>query len=219
MNTLKTPTFEAPKLSQGTQFSPARIMSPAELKAAVADRRADEIDRIGNRWMLCGDTKASTFDAMRAQPDASIPFRLSAFRSSIGNAFVVMTHQIANSQHRFVLPVWVPVVRSFIEAIARDEAHSFMFGRAGGEEAMVLPGLNESTAFAPLRALWSEYGALDAERCIAELPLVMQVLGRADTIPSMVSGYAVNALSVSVVIPTEHLLDELYAHRPPGTVH
>ena len=200
MDPLKTLNFEPAKHNQHTLFAPARLMSPAEVKNAIRDRDAREIDSIGARWMICGDIKASTFDALKARGSSPIPFRLSAFKSTFGNAYVVMTHQVDNHQHRFVLSLQDPDVRSFIDAAAR-QPHGFMLGRAGGRDALVIPGLSGPAAFSPLRALFTAADEGDAARCLAELPIVMTTLGRCDAIPSFESGHTVSEVSVSVLVP------------------
>ena len=102
-------------------------------------------------------------------------------------------------QHRFVLPMWSEEVRHFLAAL-EHEPYGFMLGDQGESAGWVLPGVATDEP-APLRELCRAQPALSAE-LLAELPMAVVVLSAPDAIPALSGHSQVDAVSVSVVVPS-----------------
>ena len=150
--------------------------------------------------MLCGDVKAATYDLFTRIPGSDIPFRVSAFSSTLGSHWGVITHQLEGHQHRFVLPLGVPASAAFFRAMPMAR-HGFSLGRAGGLEAVVIRGQPVGADIRPLLQLCESANGLSSAVCLTDLPMVMLTLARVDAIPSFVTGCDVTDVSVSIILP------------------
>ena len=215
MNRLRQLTYEPSKHDLETQFAMGRLMSPAEVAAATRHRPHHETECYEQRWMLCGDVKAATYELFSRTPAIAIPFRVSAFTSTPGSRWGVVTHQIEGHQHRFVLPLWEPASAAFFSAMP-EARHGFSLGRAGELQAVVIPGqpTGEEDIQPLLRLCTSAYRP-PAEAGLGDMLMVMLTLGRADAIPSFVMGREVTDVSVSM-LTSGHALTEA---APQETVH
>jgi hypothetical protein len=170
MTPLKELSFE-PDTLDTARFALARVMSPTEVQMATRDRPVEAQDALAGRWMVCGDLKADAFDRMTAMGGADLPWRLSGFTSTEGVHYAVITHQLEDYQHRFMLPAWSAPVRAFIKAAGAGEGYGFMFGRDGGDAAFVVFGRASREMFASLTEFFSPPDNGSLRRGIAELPL------------------------------------------------
>ena len=200
MNRLRELTYEPSKNDLDTQFAKGRLMSPAEVAAATRHRTRSEIERYEQRWMLCGDVKAATYDLFTRIPGSDIPFRVSAFSSTLGSHWGVITHQLEGHQHRFVLPLGEPASAAFFRAMPMAR-HGFSLGRAGGLEAVVIQGQPLGADIRPLLQLCESASGLSSAVCLQDLHRVMLTLARADAIPSFITGCEVTDVSVSITLP------------------
>lgn len=183
------------------RFSLARVMSPMEVRMATCDRPVEAQDALAGRWMVCGDLKSDAFDRMTARGGADLPWRLSGFTSTQGVHYAVITHQLEDHQHRFMLPAWSAPVRAFIKAAGAGERYGFMFGRDGGDAAFVVFGRATREMFGSLREFISPSDSDSLLRGIAELPRALGALGRPDAIPSILPAKQVKSIGVSVAVP------------------
>lgn len=200
MTTLKELCFE-PDALDSARFSLARVMSPTEVRMATRERAVESQDALAGRWMVCGDLRAEAFDRMTARGGADLPWRLSGFTSTEGMHYAVITHQLDDIQHRFLLPVWSNPVRDFFRAAGAGERYGFMFGRDGGDAAFVVLGQAPRKAFGGVQKFFLSADKEAAQRGMAELPWALGALGRLDSIPSIVPGHDVRGVSVSVAVP------------------
>lgn len=211
MITLKELCFEPDALGTA-RYSLARVMSPMEVQMATRDRPVEAQDALAGRWMVCGDLKADAFDRMTAMGGADLLWRLSGFTSTEGVHYAVITHQLEDYQHRFMLPAWSAPVRAFIKAAGAGEGYGFMFGRDGGDAAFAVFGRATREMFRSLRAFFSPPDNDSLRRGIAELPRALSTLGRLDAIPSILPAKEVKSVSVSVAVPPLSVSLAEFAH-------
>jgi len=211
MTPLKELSFE-PDTLDTARFALARVMSPTEVQMATRDRPVEAQDALAGRWMVCGDLKADAFDRMTAMGGADLPWRLSGFTSTEGVHYAVITHQLEDYQHRFMLPAWSAPVRAFIRAAGAGEGYGFMFGRDGGDAALVVFGRATGEMFGSLREFFSPPDNDSLRRGIAELPRALSTLGRPDAIPSILPAKEVKSVSVSVAVPPLSVSRAEFAH-------
>ncbi|MBS0474717.1 MAG: hypothetical protein JSR28_06165 [Proteobacteria bacterium] len=201
MTSLKELEIDPVLLQDSTQFALARVMSPAEVAQAVQNHPPEAREALVGRWMVCGDLTVDAFDRWQQRGGANLPWRFSGFTSTDGVHYVVITHQLDDYQHRFMLPTWNRSVRDWVQAADAGESYGFMFGRGGGEAALVVFGRGSRGMFEPTRQFIKLEGPETRRRAIAELPTALSMLGRCDAIPSIVSGFDVTRVSVSVALP------------------
>lgn len=208
---LNSLSFE-PGALDTARFALARVMSPTEVQRATCDRPVEAQDALAGRWMVCGDLKADAFDRMTARGGADLPWRLSGFTSTQGVHYAVITHQLEDHQHRFILPAWSAPVRTFIKAASAGEGYGFMFGRDGGDAAFVVFGRATREMFGSLREFFSPPDSDSLRRGIAELPRALGALGRPDATPSILPAKQVKSISVSVAVPPLNVSRAEFAH-------
>jgi hypothetical protein len=119
---------------RGSLVSPTRLMSPSEVKAATTNHPG--LPRPLGGWYLCGDASARIVDAIvRNEGDAAI--RLTAYVGPSGGHYMVLTHQLASSQHRFLLPQYEPPVELYLRSL-ESQPVQVMLGRQGEDDSVML---------------------------------------------------------------------------------
>lgn len=179
----------------------ARIMRPSEVAAATEGRPSAELVRYAGNWVFCGDVATGMFELLRSKKPRGISFRITGFRSSLGSAYAVLTHQIANQQHRFLMPLYEPIVAECVTAL-RTQGHSFLLSNDNQDDAVVLSGEAPGVHFLPLLGLHTPLTPEDAHDALLELPAVVGELTDPSTVPTMMLGQAVDGVSLSVLMPS-----------------
>jgi hypothetical protein len=177
----------------------AELMNPSEVDAAVASRDAVERKQVGGRWMFCGDVSRPMFELLRSRPN-DIAFRVSGFKASFGGVYGVLTHQLAGHQHRFLLPLYEPGVAECIASL-RSTPYGFLLGNDGQRDSIVLRADISGVPLLPLLALLEPYTHEKLREMLMEFPIVIAQMLHLDKVPSAVTGEAVLAVSVSVLMP------------------
>lgn len=194
----------APGRAAGESFpihvSDGTILTPAQVNEVLLGRNVAESSQLKDKWMLCGDVSRKMHDRLRHAALRDLPSSVSALGDMSKGVYVVLTHQLEDMQHRFVMPVYEPVVARFLQAVGTDD-YVIALGAEGGVEALVVPGLpNEG---------WSR--AREFLPQVAQHPLQPMVeafgpsvsgLARLDTL-SALGGQEVRQLSLSVVLPAD----------------
>lgn len=201
MEPLKTLEFE-PYKNHDTRphCSRAWLMTPADVASEVTGCSREQAARLQGHWISCGYQKESTFALFRIAQSDAIRFRVSAFTSSLGSAYAVMTHQVSSHQHRFVLPLWDPRVCSFVRGMD-GQRFAFSFCPEGSGEALVLFYHDDGSTFRKLQQFFVTADAADNWTWATEVPIVIATLGQRDAIPSLEAGTAVTDVSLSMVLP------------------
>lgn len=201
MNFLKTLTYPPVRgAGQRARLFPATIMTPQEVQAGMPQDQQNVADQLRGHWMLCGDVDHRMFELLISSSVYQVGHRASAFTSPTGSGYALFTHQVGGFQHRFVLPLWCDQVRQYLDALQRDP-YGFMLGDEGESAGWVLPGVATADELAPLRELCSMQPPMSGE-LLAELPMAVVVLSAPDAIPSVFEHSRVEAVSLSVVVPS-----------------
>jgi len=201
MDSLKTLSYPPSRhTGQRARLFPATIMSPEEVQAGMPPGQQGVADQLRGHWMLCGDVDHRMFELLMSSKVYEVGHRASAFTSPTGSGYALFTHQVGTHQHRFVLPMWSEEVRHYLDAL-EHEPYGFMLGDEGERSGWVLPGVATAGELAPLRELCLKQPALSDE-LLAELPMAVVVLSAPDAIPTLFAHTQVEAVSVSVVVPS-----------------
>lgn len=184
----------------------ARLLSPTEVAEATCRQPAQVRRKTDGHWVLCGDVSAPMFDLLKDVSSPHLPTRLTGFNSSGGFGYCVMTHQVLRHQNRFVLSLYDPAVRMFLEAITKSGKLSFMLGNGDGDNALLLECPLKPIEFMPLLAMSSEATLKEQREALQELPILLSTMGNPLQVPSLFSGLSVQHVSVSMLLP--RILDE-----------
>jgi hypothetical protein len=195
------PTFKsALKATSNLYF--AQLVRPLVRAKATACPEIRGRQIVGESWMLCGDVSSEMFARLARTDGAVIPTRLSAFNSNFGGAYGVVTHQMGDHQHRFVLCLYDPEVREFL-ASATKEKFGFMLRHYDEMEAVVITSPIKGVEFTPLLAMSvaASVGQQQKE-VVMELPMVISAMTNPLQVPSIFRGQTVKEVSVSVLLPS-----------------
>lgn len=189
-------------------FYPASILTPDEVVKRTERYPQNVRSVVHGNWFLCGDFSQEMFDQVKADWPGDLSIRVTAFASSIGVYYGVLSHQVKGLAHRFVLPLYEPRAGELLTGI-RQAPLMFMFGRDEEVEAMVLPSPLPAHDFAPLLGLFSRPNREYLRDAVAELPSVISALKEPGQVPTAIRGREVTHVDVSVLLPTQSLMTVL----------
>lgn len=199
---------------RGALVGSARLMNPQEIQEVLAARRGGPNLRPG--WCLCGDVAEDMFRLL-AGPGCALRLRLSGFFGPAQGSYAVLTQQVQDLQHRFLLPLYEPGVVDFLKAL-RLQPLQVMLAREGGELAVVGHQALEWRAVAPLVAMATPCKGADIPEVILEAAEAVRHTSGLDAIPSLIPEVAVRLTSVSYLSPSDFCVD-LVAKMESGEEH
>jgi hypothetical protein len=186
-----------------------RILFPEEVEAATVTAEHSDAARseLAGHWLLCGDVTPKMFDQVKANSEMQRPARLTVLTAVGDENYCVFTSQIGSHQHRFLLPLYEPMVQDFIRAIQVSPL-GFMFANDGMSDAVVVFPEVSVNELAPVLS-YCKPVPMHERLCLqAALPFAVQEVlnpGRIPTFPGMPK---VDEVSLSIVFPNE-LSDEM----------
>jgi hypothetical protein len=199
----------------GSMVSNGRLMTPSDVEEAILNRKG--IPGLHPGWCLCGDVKASMFDAIIKHGNG-VDIRLSGFVGPADGAFATITQQLGGMQHRYLLPLYEPSVIAYLKALERQPIQA-MLGREGQTKAIVLQNALPWRNIAPLVGLCQQNRRVGVDETLAEMTEAIRAVSRPETIPSIYRGVALTNISVSVIVPMQYCLtiakDETVAPGEP----
>lgn len=182
-----------------------RLMSPPQVTEAFAVRGDVLPPELKGHWSLCGDAPAALFDAIQAPSPSRLMLRLSVFTTPLGGAYLVLTHQLVSSQHRFLLPLWDVRTREGIRAL-RDGRLRFMLARQCEGLALVLSSSFKSEEIEPVFAYAVPEDPEQLLALVQEMPMVVHTMRQLQAIPSCGRPGPIKEVGLSVLMPVEAVL-------------
>ncbi len=179
----------------------ARLMTPSEVAKATRRQPSEVQQKTEGHWVLCGDVSSSMFKRLKTATSQQLPARITGFNSPAGFAYFVLTHQVENYQHRFLLALTDPTVRTFLESMTNAGKLMFMIGDNDGNDSLLLESPLLPNLFVPLLARAPEVNLETQRAALAELPCIQAVMGNPLQVPSLLNGYDVHHVSVSLLMP------------------
>jgi hypothetical protein len=200
MNITDHTIFESRKKSHRAQYTMGRLMSPKEVEEATEGY--DQLTRqsVRGHWSLCGDCSQEMFDDIVRQGDAALRHSLGVIQREDGTKFLVVTHQLGNAQHRFLVPMWDPRVPDLLDAVSLGR-NSISLARKGGTHALVF----SAAANAPLAAQLRKHLDMpmpdpqQLRELLQALPQFMESAAEPENFPNLMEGVAVTDVSLSIV--------------------
>lgn len=216
MNTVQeTGTSAQPSLIERVPpFFPARLMTPAEVTVAVADGPTEVQKRTEGKWHLCGDVCNAAFAILSEATRWETAMRISGFRTPIGAAYGVVSHQVRGHAHRFLLPLYETRVVDLLTDLERGGDMGFLLGREGNSEALLIePQSGGLRGFGPLLAMSEPLSLGKGAEVISELSEVIRAVSQPAQVPSLSKSEPVVSVDVSVLMPIGTLQRLLVAAR------
>lgn len=198
---------------RGSLVGPARLMTPQEIQEVLAARRGGPNLRPG--WCLCGDVTESMFEQL-GRSKSSMRLRLSGFFGPAQGSYAVLTHQVQDLQHRFLLPLYEPDVLAFLKVLGRQQPLQVMLAREGGDLAVVGHQSLQWRDVSPLVAMASPCKGADVQEVVLEAAEAIRHASSLDAIPSLIPDVTVRLASVSYLSPLEFCADLLAGVVPVG---
>ncbi|WP_404299908.1 hypothetical protein [Alicycliphilus denitrificans] len=200
MNITDHTIFESQKTSHRAQYTMARLMSPQEVEEAAKDHDQRTRQRVRGHWFLCGDCSQEMFDDIARQGDVALRHALGVIQRDDGTKFLVVTHQLGNAQHRFLVPMWDPRVPDLLDAVSLGR-YSISLARKGDTQALVL----SAAANAPLAAELQKHLDMPTpdtpqlQALLRALPRFMETAAEPEHFPNLMEGVKVTDVSLSIV--------------------
>ena len=200
MNITDHTIFESHKTSHRAQYTVGRLMSPKEVEEATEDYDHQTRQRVRGHWLLCGDCSQEMFDGIARQGEAALRYSVGVSQRGDDTKFLVITHQLGNAQHRFLVPMWDPRVPNLVEAFSQGQI-SISLERKGDTQSVVL----SLTADAPYALELGKHLDMympDPQRLQAllrGLPQWMETAAEPEQFPNLMEGLAITDVSVSIV--------------------
>lgn len=191
---------------RGAVVGPARLMNPQEIQEVLAARRGGPNLRPG--WCLCGDVTESMFEQL-ARGKRSMCLRLSGFFGPAQGSYAVLTQQVQDLQHRFLLPLYEPDVLAFLKTLGRQQPLQVMLAREGGDLALVGHQSLQWRDVSPLLAMSTPCKGTNIHEVVLEAAEAVRHTSGLAAIPSLIPEVTVRLASVSYLSPQEFCADLL----------
>lgn len=193
----QNPSIEPPSAPPVT---PARLMAPDEVCISLGDRAGDA-QRAAGRWFLCGDVTGHFFQLAQAL-DEQLTMRLSAFHSPDHLPYGVITHQVEALQHRFLLPLYEERVALCLRRSVQEPL-AFSLGENQSDQAFIQMPPAMPSVWQRMLALHAPLTRASAQQAVDEFPKAVAEACELDLVPTLLEGYEVRAVSVSVLLPVQ----------------
>lgn len=181
------------------QFTEARLMSPSEVARNIRTEGSSFTKRFEGHWFVCGDCSSAFYQRLLNAPAQEVLCEYRTQRTSDGAQLLVITHQVDDLQHRFVLPLWASRTTEFVRAIDQGLA-GFSFGNNGSEEAALLGDTPLRNFAQEVLAGYQPPTAAQAAALSQGMPETLQLFGEPTAVPSLIAGRAVIEVSLSALV-------------------
>lgn len=200
MHTIHSNILEIQKTGYRAQYTVGRLMSPNDVEEATEDYDHLTRQHVRGHWFLCGDCSQEMFDDIARQGDVALRHALGVFQRGDGTKFLVVTHQLGNAQHRFLVPMWDPRVPDLLDAVSLGR-YSISLSRKGDTQAAVL----SAAANAPLAMELRKHLDMpmpdpqQLQELLRALPQFMETAAEPEQFPNLGEGLVITDVSVSIV--------------------
>jgi hypothetical protein len=117
-------------------LSQAILLSPSQVANSLANMSDRQRGQLTVQWLLTGTVSKKMFAGLVANTSCELATEITFFERPSGAAYVLITCQLDNWQHRFVLPLYDARVREYL-AVDILEPLSIQLSCVGSNEAFV----------------------------------------------------------------------------------
>ena len=198
MHTIHSNILDIQKTGYRAQYTVGRLMSPDEVDEATEGYDHQTRQRVRGHWFLCGDCSQEMFDGIARHGEAALRYSLGVSQRGDDTKFLVITHQLGNAQHRFLVPMWDPRVPDLLDAVGRGR-YSISLARKGDTRAVVLPTAADAPMAQRLRNHLHVPEQQQIQALLQTLPALIEQAAQPQRIPTLVEGQDISDVSVSIV--------------------
>lgn len=116
-------------------ISPARLMTPTEVMESTMGYRADVRAAVAGRWALCGDAGPVMYRSL-SEGRTKVAEDVVCVRWNDNETYLVISHRISRSLHRFMLPLHSRETQAFIQDCKLRQP-LISLGNSGGGDAVL----------------------------------------------------------------------------------
>ena len=189
------------RAAQGTSnLFEATFMNTSEVEKYSSDFPQKLQDRLRGHWLLNGTVSKSRFAILAKQTSSYVISEMSSFTTPSGAGYVLVSCQLSDWQHRFILPLYDAKVMSFL-AEKNDEPLMFELCCAGrGDEGLIFDCPLPRDVLTSIWDVGNEVDLENSSKFVLELPfLIGDMLKPAGMSTSPVK--AIRHVDVSVLMP------------------
>ena len=192
------------QLKKKNRIHTAVIFSPAEVEFSFRDFTDEARARIRGRWMLAGAVNDELYSSLEINDGADIAAQVVILPAPSGATYTVLTCQLGEMQHRFVLPMYEPRVVELLTNAMRKPLSIYL-----ESTGIITKGITYDCPVQPKRFVHarSQCQAIDASQkadFIIEFPAIVTTFASLDAVPSLNDG-CVRDVDASFFLPLPHL--------------
>jgi len=178
----------------------ATLLNPTEVEKYLRDFPQKLQEKLRGHWLLNGTVSKSRFSILAKQTSSYVFSEMSAFMTPSGAGYVVVSCQLSDWQHRFILPLYCAKVMAFF---AEDTGEPLMFELScagGGDEGLIFDCPLPRDV---LTSIWDFGNEVDLENTgqfVLELPFLINDMLKAAGMPTSPI-QVIRHVDVSVLMP------------------
>lgn len=182
-----------------------RLMTPAQVNAAMASYPEAVRNELAGHWTLCGDVCTKMFAGLQAaHGEHGLHERITAFSTPAGGSYAVLMQQRQGFQHRFLLPLFEPKIAAFLAAMVRGTL-AISLANNDGVDALVWRSRIKAPELLALRVFAMPLPPAVREQVVMEYFRVVKDMTEPARIPPAPQGEAVHHVSLTILMPEETL--------------
>jgi hypothetical protein len=189
--------FFEPMVIDGVLVSSGRVMRPDEVNESLADRPA--LREVVSGWYLCGDVDERMFYALAATR-GECTLQMTVLTGGTTGNYGLFAQQVGTLQHRFVLPLFEPLVVALLESL-REAPLQLSLGKNDTEEALLIRRKLPVREISQVQALMQSPAEVDAAAVTANVQRALESAMRIDAMKRFPGLPKVTDVCVSLVIP------------------
>ena len=195
----RAPSGESKSEKQARHHS-AEIYSPDDVEIMFQDFPEVERAAIRGRWMLAGAVNDELYSSLEANDGFDIAAQVEYLNSPLGATYTVITCQLDERQHRFVLPMYEPMVVALLTKASKQPLSIYLESKGPMKRGITYDCPLQPKRFAGAKARCQSIGARKRVDFLVEFPAIVSTFLATDTVPSL-NGLPVRDVDASYVLP------------------
>ena len=186
------------------------LLSPSQVANCLANMSDKQRELLTVQWLLTGTVSKKGFAVLIANTTCDLVTEIRTLQRPSGAAYVLISCQLGNWQHRFVLPLYDARVREYLFDIR--EPLSLQLSCAGSEEAFIFDYLIPRHELKSILEVGRMIDLKDRNSLFLEWANLIGDMLTPAGIPSLSATHVVRDVDVSALIPEgagAHFDDEM----------
>jgi len=191
-------TWTLKEQKQTTHYARGHLLSPNPMDVTSQALQIELGEELKGNWLMCG-VGSETMYRLAKQAPKELREGWARFMDSDRRQFVVLAHQAGGAQHRLLIPVWDRRLPAIMEAM--NGSHLKLVLQRPGTSQTLLIAVKPNKSFGhEVRLAFQPLDDRQRADAAAALSGLLDSLGQAHAVPSLIRGQKVTEVSVSVVM-------------------